>query len=100
MSATSTSTFTAVLNAFESLNWAEIGATLAAKGANVGQDITTAEDVATAIVTTASVAGVPVAGTIASALPLAHNLIATAEAFFNIAPPAPAPAPAPAPSAS
>jgi hypothetical protein len=92
MSATSTSTLTTVLNAFESLNWAEIGAVIAAKGANIGQDISTAEDLATAIVSTAAIAGVPVASTVAAALPLAKNLIATAESFFNIAPTAPAPA--------
>lgn len=88
----STDVLTTALSAFGNINWGEIGATIANKGKDLGQDFVTAEHVAAAVgssLANSGIATVAKAGQeVTTYLPFAQKLIALGEEFFGITPPA------------
>jgi hypothetical protein len=61
----------------------EVKNVLAEKGRNIGDDITTVEHVAEAVVNAAARIGVPYASTAQAALPIAHQIMGVFATWFQ-----------------
>ncbi len=78
---TATSNLTKVFDTLQGFNWSQVSDLIEGK-ATLAQGITTAEELANTFLDGATILGIPFAGTAATFIPMAENLITFAESFI------------------